>query len=968
MSTSRRPRASKSQQPAQSKEVVGTRFLLARPPMRGPGRWAWYVVWSLGAVSLVVLFLYLRNVGWRDIEALLKGDKFDDCNQVLIAFKLCDQALADQINGRLPFVLGALALVIIMGLRLNSERLIWSSENKRNLNSNWSRRTMPSKKEAFILREGTQRWQLRYHLEEGARLEGQTVINQLNHLADQINPRNSRMFYPITLEAVSHGGKLRFYIEGPKAHARVIESAVRSAIPGAELTAVDPAPLVRSLYTYMRYETSPPSGSLMRGFVAAQAQLQYRRSQAAKDEFNSQGGSLGAYLRDANSYRTYDARTTRLIGAGGSDIFSELLTDDAAFRISYFSTRTDSTGQAWMGLSVSLRCTDPDLPKVVASIMGIHVDFVKPRDLQWEDEIARVIYDMQPDFHSREGFERWVHLPATLVHPEVDRTPPFALPLPSTYSMHVENGKPAAIVLGTSGDTLAALSLPQGTERYQNDLFRHFLIKGAAGTGKSHLMIMMMMQAIHMGMSLVFVDPHAQTARKVWRRMTAAEKSRTEIIDLSRREDSIHLNLIDMRSGDLDMVSTVALSFFKLLGLSESTVTRYQFVSAWTPILLANAYNTNKHHEFGILQLVDAMADQEECLRIARDFSAAKEAGMTGRFKVFPQDLETALADGDLKPVDWRARVQGVRRSIATCYSDAVVRSLMDPPFFDPSKLLDGGGILLCNLPVGRGAAVPILVKLVLLSLQQSIMGREERYKRFGDDATHAYRPTLLMIDEARHVLGENSTDSSRLIADLLRDFRKYRCGVGLAFQDLDAVDRQVERGVMTNTQNKICFRETTEAGDMARIMAPPVDATWLSRLNVGEHQGLVRLLNNDGDLIATINTLADVPDVATNAAGVPLYTGTGQALVWDQDVPLSSTSAEHGVPHAPTESLPAAGGVEVVAEYAPAGWADYTGLPPEFESGQSVAYDTPSIRAKAEPNTANTAKGNHKNTWPYIS
>jgi len=901
---------------ARSQEVHGgTPWLLN--PYRRPGAILLCVAaWLVGIFMLIVL---LKTVGqYSPLAAIGTASNNDpqkfECPPGIQASN-CKPSAAerDAAGAALATELAAAAVIVPFLLILWRDSRVWRSRlSAEGRTRTFSRLRPPTAQQLMV---GRTRWRVRYHLEDSRGLSIMLLAPQLARLA-------SMSEQPFTVEISAQDGKLRIYAEGDKAAAPQIAATLQHALPNAQLTPCPPTALVdlpgerrepsgarsRILVFYsarLRYRR--PIGRLQRGQVVDPARRQQRFIKAkgpAKEQGRRQ--LLMSYLQDIEDWRERDKRDTRFQSpvsteAGGSDPPASLFAQQkiAQMRVSFYGPATDTAGQVWQGLSVTFAGNDPHIVAALANLMGEGISFnrvtvydqaadspisgKRSEACRREDRaVGEFLYPPAPEFYSPEPIWRWLYVPTTIGHPEIDRVPAFRLALPDIYEMPMRQEgtacRAAGIVFGYAND-LTERRRPVGVG-LNNDLYRHGLVRGSTGSGKSYLLEIIAHQAAKLGMSLVALDPHGEMVRKLYNQMDAGERARTEIIDLENRPASLRLNLLAVQGADVDRAVSVAMRFFELQGLLRTVVPRrYEFCQAWLSVLLASAVN-RQDSSFGVLEFMEALNDQAGCAAILLDFEDAASGGLRGDYAAFPaiEALRAARYHVNQDAQDWAENSQGVARSVSEIVGQPALAAFFRPPFTDPSLLLDNGGILLCALNEELyGSAVSKLFEVILLAIQQSVMGRGVRT---GHDESR-YPSTLIIIDEARHVLGDKSLKGAGpLIASMLKDFRKYHAGLILALQTLSDISNEVYDSLMENTGMKMTFQADSDKR-LAALFGSTADPVWIERLRSEDHQALITFLYNGRKMLGTMTTPGRVPPMVENMAGVPQYEASGTARVW---------------------------------------------------------------------------------------
>lgn len=875
-------------------------WLLTAPPA-GAALLRWLAGWLFGG-PLLLLFCACNPFA---LQGQLDADRTKIVCAPGVSSALCKQATESRNNTEFVLALGRCCFgpgAALFLLALTHDGLIL---RRRRGQGGSLRRPVLS---PVQVAQSRARWRLTYHLTSSREVQLDGLLRQLSGLAFTLAG-------PLTVEMQGRAGKLRLYVEGDSRAADQIVGVLMAAIPYADLTLVPPSALIdlpglapvpqggrRGLHFWQAQYTfiGPLDGYLEPGILANPAEARVQQSRR-----EHRLGALArsrrivekeTYSRDIMTWNRHDQRESRFAPVTMTDSLASILISQPVgqVRVHFYGPETDLLGYTWQGLSLTVAAPDPTTGAVLTALLGpglaLHAVNLYSANPQHEAAaLAAFLYPPTAQFKTPEPPARYAYLPVSTPHTELDRVPPFVLSFPESYRGPIRRDAGRALAAG--------LIFGYANERQEraigvpltNDLYRHGFIKGGTGTGKSYLLKLLARQAVELGMSLVVLDPHGEMVTQLYNEFDDAARARTEIIDLDSRKASIRLNLLavqratdpDDQAAAVDQAVSVAMRFFVLQGLSSTTSPRrYEFVQSWLGVLLSDAVN-REDRDFGLLEFIKALNNQTACAAVLADLEETAAAGLQATLPAFPsaEALQTARYHANQPPADWQENSQGVARTVAEIAGNPSLAALCRPPFTDPSALLDAGGILLCALSEETGgAAVSKLFELILLGLQQSVMGRGAR---FGRNADH-YWPTLIIIDEARHVVGDKSLRGAGPMVDaMLKDFRKYKAAVLLALQNLEDISHEIYNTLALNTATKIAFRESVEAERMARMIGPDADPAWLARLNSKEYQALITLSAEGAQMLGTIRTPAQLPLMQRNLAGRPTYQASGKAAIW---------------------------------------------------------------------------------------
>lgn len=316
--------------------------------------------------------------------------------------------------------------------------------------------------------------------------------------------------------------------------------------------------------------------------------------------------------------------------------------------------------------------------------------------------------------------------------------------------------------------------------------FRHVHVVGASGTGKSTLLLSMILQDIEAGHGLAVVDPHGDLVDAVLARCPDSSASDVVLVDPSDEAHVTGWNLL-RASSELDK---------ELLADDLVSAIRRQATS-WgdqmTAVLNQAVLAVLSHPKGGTLLdlrmfLLDARFRENFLVEVRdeylRDFWRHEFPLLIGRRPQTPI----------LTRLNAFLRSRGVRDTVTA------------QPGIDIGALVRDRKILLARLAQGaighENAA--LLGSLLVASIHQATLARSRECDRSD---------FFLYLDEFHDV----ATPS---MAALFSGARKFRLGVVAAHQDLSQLRTaglELERAVLANAHTRICFRV---GEDDARVLS----------------------------------------------------------------------------------------------------------------------------------------------------
>ncbi|WP_345515584.1 type IV secretion system DNA-binding domain-containing protein [Phytohabitans houttuyneae] len=336
------------------------------------------------------------------------------------------------------------------------------------------------------------------------------------------------------------------------------------------------------------------------------------------------------------------------------------------------------------------------------------------------------------------------------------------------------------------------------------DARHHLHVIGSTGTGKSTLLVRMIVADILAGRAVVVIDPKGDLVTDVLDRIPAAMADRVILID-PNQPGGDRLNPLLGDDPDLtvdNIVSIFAKIFQRFWGPRMDDIFR---MAGLTLIRHANPVLTNispllLQRQFRSQLTVDL--DDPEGLR-----------GFWDSFETTPHAQRAQM----IAPVLSRLRLILTRPFPK--YTLGAATST-----FDMGKALNTGGIVLARLPKGQLGedTARVMGSFVLSTAWQAATARARKPEDQRRDAT-------VFVDEAHNFLNLPGS-----VDDMLAEARGYHLALVLAHQNLAQLPTETQRALSANARNKIFFDVAPEdAVDLAKHTLPELDAHDLSHMDV---------------------------------------------------------------------------------------------------------------------------------------
>lgn len=307
---------------------------------------------------------------------------------------------------------------------------------------------------------------------------------------------------------------------------------------------------------------------------------------------------------------------------------------------------------------------------------------------------------------------------------------------------------------------------------------RHVHVVGASGTGKSTLLVSMILQDIAAGHGVGVIDPHGDLIDHVLGGIPENRAADVILFDPADPEHVVGWNILSAHSeAEKDMLSSDLVAVFRRLSTSWGDQMTAVLAGAILAFLESERGGT-------LLDLRRFLVDQgfrREFLATVRDEYARDF--WTREFPVLKGSPQASI----VTRLDTLLRGKLVRGVVTARDKPLDFRGVVDDRRIFLAKLSQGA--------IGEENAA-LLGSLLVSKIHQVCLLRQ-------DQAEGSRRPFFLYLDEFHNL----ATPS---MATLFSGARKYRLGVTVAHQDLyqlHASVPEVERAVLGNAYTRICFR-----------------------------------------------------------------------------------------------------------------------------------------------------------------
>jgi len=455
-----------------------------------------------------------------------------------------------------------------------------------------------------------------------------------------------------------------------------------------------------------------------------------------------------------------------------------------------------------------------------------------------------------------------VHLPAASVRIPVLRKAERPSKAPPEAALQ------GGVVLGTNTNRGRTVPVHLPAELRS----RHLHIVGGSGTGKSTLLLNLILQDIEAGTGVGVIDPHGDLIEELLGRIPESRIKDVILFDPSDEEQAVGWNMLAARSEiERELLASDLVGLFR------------RFSTSWgdqMTSVLANAVLAFLESDQGgtLLDLREFLRDPAK----RRSFLGTVRDPYIRSFweRDFPQ-IGTKALGPILTRLDTFLRSKLVRRVVAERENRLDLREVIDSGTIFLGKLSQGA--------IGEENAA-LLGALLVSKFHQVALSRQ-------DLAPEERRLFSLYIDECQEV----ATPS---MAGLLSGTRKYRLGLTLVHQELRQLQEkapEVAGALLANAGTRICFRVGEE--DARKLEKGFASFAAADLVNLGVGEAICRMERSDGDFNLTTLPLPAVPADEARARRERIR-AIGRERYGRREEPQLTTASESPVEERPVESL----------------------------------------------------------------
>lgn len=414
---------------------------------------------------------------------------------------------------------------------------------------------------------------------------------------------------------------------------------------------------------------------------------------------------------------------------------------------------------------------------------------------------------------------------------------------------------------------------------------RHMHIIGATGTGKSTLLLNLLVQDIEKGLGIALIDPHGDLIDSVLERIPQDRFDDVVLFDGGDDEKPIGFNILEAQSEiEKNVLSSDLVEIFK------------RFSTSWgdqMSVVLGNAISAflECERKGSLLDLRRFLIESEyrnEILRYVRDENI--KYFWNNEFNL----LKRAGIGSILTRLDFFLRSKLIRNIVGQ--NEGI----------NLENIINTKKVLLVKLSQGIiGEENSYLLGSLLVSkLHQAVMQRQLKGSQERD-------PFYLYIDEFQNFI----TPSMKAI---LSGARKYHLGLILAHQDLHQLkdtDSGLTNSLITNAGIRVCFRVGDFDAQKLEEGFAHFGGSDLQNLSTGE--AVVRVNRSDDDFnirttlapniesSVALSTKLQVTEISRNKYGKPIISDKKELIDQRDYSPLATSQIEKVLVNEKQDNVP---------------------------------------------------------------
>lgn len=379
---------------------------------------------------------------------------------------------------------------------------------------------------------------------------------------------------------------------------------------------------------------------------------------------------------------------------------------------------------------------------------------------------------------------------------------------------------PAGLLLGKS----VYRGQNQDAHMLEDDRRRHLYIIGQTGTGKSALMKNLIRQDISAGKGVCFIDPHGETVEDILGYVPPERMRDVIYFNPGDVERPMGLNMLEYDLRFPDQKTFVVNELFSI----------FQKLYGAVPEAMGPMFE--QYFRNSTLLVMDDPSSGNTLLEIERVFTdkAFRDLKLSRSTNVVVKSFWRDIAE----KAGGEAALQNMTPYITSKFDAFLANEIMRPIIaqerssFNFREAMDSSKIILINLSKGRlGELNSSLIGLIMVGkIMMAALSR-------ADILESERRDFYFYIDEFQNV-------TTKSIATILSEARKYRLNLIIAHQFLGQLDEDIKKAVFGNVGSIAAFRIGSDDAEFISTQFKPVFGPD-DLLNIDNYNAYLKLLLN---------------------------------------------------------------------------------------------------------------------------
>lgn len=408
----------------------------------------------------------------------------------------------------------------------------------------------------------------------------------------------------------------------------------------------------------------------------------------------------------------------------------------------------------------------------------------------------------------------------------------YHFPIKPSSSPHLKilksKSAPAPFELPKQGTVLGINSFRERNAEIRiqlDDRRRHVYIVGQTGTGKSVLMENMAIEDIAAGAGVCVIDPHGSLLDAILSKIPENRFDDVIYFDPASIQRPMGLNMLEYDSAHPEQKTFIVNEIYDI------------FRKLWRDIPEAFGPMFEQYYRNSVLLVMEDPESGNTLLEVNRVLSdkSFRDLKLSRVQNPILKSFWTDIAEKAGGEAALANIVPYITSKFDTFLNNEVMRPILvqEKSSFNFRQIMDEGKILLINLSKGRlGDLNAHLIGLIFVG--KILMAALSR----ADQTEESRRDFFLYLDEFQNI-------TTKSIATILSEARKYRLNLTLGHQFIGQLEEEIKKAVFGNVGSMIVFRVGAEDAEFLEKQFLPV-FNKQDLINIDNFNAYVKLLINN--------------------------------------------------------------------------------------------------------------------------